>query len=88
MVAIRNLGKEHGQWGLAVKDVFLISIAAHRNPGKEHRKWGLAVKDLFLISGGGAKVVKYNKFTLPQQRKFREKGTSLIFHVFNIGFCL
>ena len=68
--------------------IFLIPITEIIIIGKEHRKWGLAVKDLFSISGGGAKVVKYNKFTLPQQRKFREKGTSLIFHVFNIGFCL
>jgi hypothetical protein len=59
MVATRNPGKEHGQWWFAVKDVFLIAMAAIKNPGKEqgqwgwavkeHGQWGLVVKEVFLF---------------------------------------
>ena len=49
MVAIRNPGKEHVQWGFAVKDIFLISMAAIIIFGKKHGQWRLAVEDLFLI---------------------------------------
>ena len=36
LAANKNPGKEHGQWELAVKDVFLIAMSAIRNPGKQH----------------------------------------------------
>ena len=49
MAAIRNPGKEHGQWGLAVKDLFFIPMAAIIIIDKEHGQWLLAVKDLFSI---------------------------------------
>jgi hypothetical protein len=38
MAAIRSTGKEYGLWGLIVKDVFLISMAAIRNLSKENRQ--------------------------------------------------
>ena len=34
----------NGQWGLAVKDVFLIPMVAIGITGKEHGQWGLPVK--------------------------------------------
>jgi hypothetical protein len=49
MAANRNPGKEHGQWGLAVKDLFFIPMAAIIIIDKEHGQWLLAVKDLFSI---------------------------------------
>jgi hypothetical protein len=44
MAAITSTCMENGQWGLAVKDVFLIPMAAIGIPGKEHGQCGLSVK--------------------------------------------
>jgi hypothetical protein len=42
---------------LAVKDVYLIAMAAIKIIGKEHGQWGLAVEDEYFIAMAAIKTL-------------------------------